>query len=65
MKKICSKCKQEKTIEEFYKNKSKKDGCCSICKICTKQYRREYHQEHKEQRKQYCREYRFVFLNIV
>ena len=32
--KICSKCKIEKPITEFHKNKSKKDGYGHICKKC-------------------------------
>ena len=36
MNKVCSKCKIEKTVVEFYKNKSKKDGLQTICKECTR-----------------------------
>jgi len=32
--KLCSKCKKNKTLSEFYKDKQKKDGYCSICKKC-------------------------------
>ena len=37
--KICSKCKFEKSINEFSKNKSKKDGLNSHCNKCRKEYR--------------------------
>jgi hypothetical protein len=42
--KKCSCCKIEKSIIEFYKNKSLKDGLSSQCKICYKQY----HEEKKD-----------------
>ena len=32
--KVCSKCKVEKQVCEFYKDKQKKDGLTSTCKIC-------------------------------
>lgn len=35
MKKICNKCKVEKDVTEFYKDKSKKDGISIYCKSCS------------------------------
>lgn len=35
--KVCRKCKSEKSIVDFYKQKSHKDGLFSICKKCDKQ----------------------------
>ena len=32
--KICNKCKQEKSLESFYKNRSRKDGLSRMCKKC-------------------------------
>ena len=32
--KVCTKCKVEKELSEFYKDKSKKDGLQSYCKGC-------------------------------
>jgi len=34
MKKICSKCKEEKSVNDFYKNKYREDGLHHYCKIC-------------------------------
>jgi len=34
--KTCSKCKEEKELTEFYKDKSKKSGVMSQCKLCRK-----------------------------
>lgn len=36
--KICTKCKEEKDFNVFYKNKSTKDGLGSHCKSCRKEY---------------------------
>lgn len=34
--KNCSYCKKEKSLEEFHREKSKKDGLASYCKSCNK-----------------------------
>lgn len=36
--KKCSDCKQQKTLDNFTKNKSNKDGLKSICKECVRVY---------------------------
>ena len=58
--KICSKCKQEKSVTEFHKHQSSKDGLNSWCKSCAskkaKQYYYENHEKSKEHRKVYNRE---------
>ncbi len=35
--KICSECRLEKPVEEFYKNKNRKSNVRPQCKICTKE----------------------------
>ena len=52
MKKKCTKCKKTKTLNEFYKKKSHKDGYAYRCKTCTKKYRKKY--ARKESRKKQC-----------
>jgi len=47
MKKICSKCKTEKAINEFCKNKTTLDGYSGYCKVCKKQFAREHYLRHK------------------
>ena len=37
--KICSKCKIEKELSEFHKDKNTNDGHCYKCKTCVKIYR--------------------------
>lgn len=38
MEKTCSKCGETKDVLEFCCNKSKKDGCSTWCKNCTREY---------------------------
>jgi len=55
--KKCTKCKVDKEITEFSKDKQKKDGISLSCKLCSKEYHKEYHKENKnkiiEQKKEY------------
>lgn len=41
--KTCTKCKFEKSIDEFAKNSSRKDGLHNICKPCKKEYNTDYY----------------------
>ena len=71
--KRCTKCKEEKSLDGFHKNKATKDGLQYICKICdknkmkkyksthkkeTKEYYGKYYQNKKEETKEYFRKYR-------
>ena len=38
MLKRCGRCKTKKPIQDFYKNRQKKDGRQSKCKVCQKKY---------------------------
>ena len=53
--KRCPKCKIEKPISEFGKDKSRKDFLCPQCRECRKKKQREY--EHTEKRKIYRKKY--------
>jgi hypothetical protein len=46
--KICSKCKLEKDESLFHRNKQSKDGLCSKCKDCSKEYGKLYREKNKE-----------------
>lgn len=46
--KQCSKCKQNKPIEQFGEYKKNKDGLRGWCKSCTHEYNVVYHQENRE-----------------
>ena len=69
MKKVCFRCKQEKDITEFHKNKRNIDGYKGTCKKCCRLYvdehieqKRQYEEEHREERKpkrnEYLKKYR-------
>ena len=47
--KKCTGCDGIKSISNFHKNKSKKDGLSSYCKSCSKEYMLEY-QKHNSHR---------------
>ena len=62
--KICTKCKVERELSEFDRDKYKKDGLSSSCKECRKAYRsthkeaikacsKTYYTDHKAERKAY------------
>ena len=53
--KICSKCKVEKSDEEFYKNKKSKDGLRSVCVECKEEYR--LSEKGKEVHRRACSKY--------
>ncbi len=40
--KTCSKCRQIKTLREFSKNCTQKDGYCNQCKVCVSKYLKKY-----------------------
>lgn len=52
--KLCTKCKHEKPITEFYANSLYKDGYMNMCKECFKQYARN---KRNTQNKNYWRQY--------
>jgi hypothetical protein len=56
MYKTCNTCKEEKLFSDFSKDKSKKDGYCSQCKICKKKY----HEANKECIAEYKKQYKDI-----
>jgi len=51
--KVCSKCQEEKPLNEFCKCKNYKDGLNYTCKNCVKQYSLEHKKENKLYHKQH------------
>lgn len=51
--KVCSKCGRVLPVEQFSKDKNRKDGLYGRCKECGKQY----NQENKEKKQQYNKQY--------
>ena len=47
--KVCAKCGQEKPVEMFAKNKTRKDGLCNWCRACNSLYKAQYRAEHEEE----------------
>lgn len=56
--KVCSKCRRELPISEFYKSESSKDGLYAYCRKCTSERKSEYYKNNKERIKTKTREYR-------
>ena len=54
----CSKCKKEKSLDEFHNDKSKKDGHCSYCKVCACKSSSRWSKENREKQNEYCRQWR-------
>ena len=57
MEKRCSKCGQEKPLEDFPKHKGGKYGRKSICKDCQKKYNKKWREENRERISQKSKEW--------
>lgn len=55
--KICTKCKVDKALSEFGKNRTTKDGLRYWCKTCRLEDNRSYRQKNKEAVKEYRQRY--------
>lgn len=55
--KRCSKCQEQKSLEEFSKNSKVKDGRSSACKVCIALLSKEWRDANAEHVKAYRREY--------
>ena len=56
--KICKRCNIEKSKEDFYFNKSRKDGVDYWCKECSKQYKKVYCQINKIKISNYVKDWK-------
>jgi hypothetical protein len=56
--KICTKCKIEKAVSEFSKNKSLKSGLQSQCKVCNSESNHEYRRTNQKKESERNRKYR-------
>ena len=49
MSKVCSKCKEIKSLDKFSKDRSRSDGYCNRCKVCTSEYlKSKYNYKHPD-----------------
>jgi len=55
--KKCLKCKEIKPLEDFHKNKGKKDNINNECKVCKNKYASEYRKKNKDKINAYRRIY--------
>jgi len=62
--KVCSKCKIEKPVEGFSKDKSSKDGLCFHCKECIKEYHKANYYKFKERKKEYHKANYYKFKDL-
>lgn len=56
--KKCTKCNTLKPLDEFHKDKNRKDGIFPQCKKCRVEYSKKYNREHKEEKVAYDKNYR-------
>ena len=56
--KKCSKCGIEKPLEEFCKDKSRKDGYAYLCKVCHNAHTKEWHKKNPTYKVGYVRKNR-------
>lgn len=56
--KRCTKCGVVKSLDEFYRNKSRRDGRSSRCKSCSGEESRNYYAAHPEKVRERDRKYR-------
>ena len=45
--KCCSRCKEDKSLSDYYKDRTQKDGYDNICKVCKKEVREERYASRK------------------
>lgn len=60
--KVCSKCKVEKGVGEFSKNKGKKDGLSCYCKPCKVALAKDWQENNKEKARD--KVYRYRAINV-
>lgn len=56
--KICNKCGEIKSINEFSKDLSKKDKLSSLCKKCKSEHKKKYYKNNTEKCREYSKKYR-------
>lgn len=48
MTKKCTKCSEDKELENFYRQKAGRFGVCSVCKVCQRELANKWNKENKE-----------------
>lgn len=55
--KQCFRCKEQKSLEDFYNDRSTTSGKSGVCKICKNKTNKEYRTKNKEKRSEYQKIY--------
>ncbi len=55
---ICNKCKKEKPLTDFYKDRSNASGYSYRCKECKRIQQNKYHENNREAKRDYMEKYR-------
>ena len=55
--KICTRCGEMKTLEEYYNDVRKKDGHAGQCKKCRNKTGEKWRNEHKERQRMLCKQW--------
>lgn len=55
--KKCSSCKQIKSVSDFHKSKSVRDGLQIECKLCRSQYLKQYYRENRDEKARHATQY--------
>ena len=63
--KICKKCLVYKSLFDFNKNKNSKDGLQDNCKVCIKEYKKQYYIDNKEKILKKSKEYYIENQKII
>lgn len=56
--KVCTRCNQTKSENEFHKDSSKKDGMQALCKSCKVEIMKDYRKNNRNNINKYSRSYR-------
>ena len=55
--KTCTCCKQDKSLDKFYKANNSKDGCSWYCKQCIRKQQSEFRIKNPNYNKEHCKDY--------
>lgn len=64
-KKYCRRCEKDKSVDDFHKNPTKKDGLQTMCKECRKKYHKEHYLKNKKTYKLKAKIYKSNIQNFV
>lgn len=63
--KFCNKCTTNKSVDDFHKNPTRKDGVQTMCKECRKVYHRKHYEKNIDKYKQNAKKNRISIINFI